>query len=389
MEVDLTNQERQRYARHLSLDEIGISGQKKIKAAKVLIVGVGGLGCPSALYLAAAGVGTIGLVENDVIEESNLQRQILFGNNDLGREKVEVAAERLEVLCPDIDIKKFSVRLNSNNAAEIISQFDIVIDGTDNLASKYLINDVCYLIEKPLIYASISQFEGQLAIFNQAATDNAINYRDLFPFPPPLHLAPSCVDGGVIGVLPGLFGCMQANETIKLICDIPSGLSGKLLRMDSITMEINICKISRNQGNPLRRLGFSLSDISETLVESTADTFTRLSIDMFIDWLTSNDLFQFIDVRSDIERGQVSFGGKHISLDQIEVAIAQVRVDLPVVFYCATGKRSEQACNLMIDRGLNGSFYSLAGGIANLSAQVKTAAEIVVRFDQYGVLITQ
>lgn len=386
-EINLSESELKRYARQLSLREIGAAGQHKIKAAKVLIVGVGGLGCPASMYLAAAGVGTIGLVENDVVEESNLQRQVLFNSHDIGRKKIDVASEKLKLLNPHLDVKKFDVRLHLENSVELISQFDIVIDGTDNLSSKYLINDICHVLGKPLVYASINQFDGQLAIFNLGCCEITINYRDLFPSPPPSHLVPSCAEAGVIGVLPGLLGCMQANETIKLICEIPSGLNGKLLCIDSISMETRLFNVKCDPSNPLRRADFALHDVVEIEEACDVSNFQKLDTDTFMTWLASDKPFLLIDVRTEQERQQISFGGKHIPLAQLTETSFDVPAGMSVIFYCASGKRSAHACLSMSDA--QKSFFSLNGGTEELLKRSINAEQIASNFDPYGVLLAK
>ncbi|KAF3996842.1 HesA/MoeB/ThiF family protein [Glaciimonas immobilis] len=382
----LTNDELKRYARHISLNEIGLSGQQKIKNARILIIGVGGLGCPAALYLAAAGIGTIGLVENDVIEESNLHRQILFGNLDVGRKKIHAAADKLLLLAPQLNIEKFPVRLTQENAVEIISKFDIVIDSTDNFEAKYLINDLCHVLLKPLIYASINQFDGQLAVFD-SRFETSFNYRDLFPSKPPHVLSPNCAEAGVIGVLPGLFGCMQANETIKLICDIPSGLSGKLLCMDSITLETRLFNVKLDYLNPLRRPGFTLHDVTEEKSNFINTSVQQLEVTTFLSWLKLKKQFQLIDVRSDEERQVISYGGLHVPLINVKGMSVSIRSEVPLVFYCASGNRSTQACAMLESMGLGKNSYSLKGGVMELMRQNTEATQIFRRFDQHGVLI--
>ena len=244
----LTNDEIARYSRHLLLPEVGMEGQQKLKAAKVLCIGAGGLGAPLGYYLAAAGVGTIGLVDFDVVDASNLQRQIIHSTRDVGRLKIDSAAEKLEALNPYLKIVKFNTMLSSQNALEIFKDFDIVADGTDNFPTRYLVNDACVLSGKPNVYASIFRFEGQASVF---ATQDGPCYRCLYPEPPPPGLVPSCAEGGVLGILPGLLGLIQATEVIKLILGQGEPLIGRLLLVDSLSMHFRELKLRKNQDCPV------------------------------------------------------------------------------------------------------------------------------------------
>ncbi|MDR1838056.1 MAG: molybdopterin-synthase adenylyltransferase MoeB, partial [Treponema sp.] len=246
--ADLTNEEIARYSRHLLLPEIGIEGQKKLKAAKVLIVGTGGLGAPLALYLSAAGIGTIGIVDFDFVDESNLQRQIIHGTKDVGRPKVASAKDRMKGINPYINIITHNEALTSKNAMEIIADYDIVADGTDNYQTRYLVNDACVFLGKPNVYGSVFQFEGQSSIFY---AKEGPCYRCLYPSPPPPGLVPSCAEGGVMGVLPGIVGTIQANEVIKLIVGGGSPLVGRLLIFDAWRMKFRELKLSKEPNCPV------------------------------------------------------------------------------------------------------------------------------------------
>src|SRR6186713_2586420 len=250
---DLTSSERARYSRHLLLPEIGEAGQRRLKAGRVLCVGAGGLGSPAALYLAAAGVGTIGIIDFDVVDESNLQRQVLFDVNEVGVSKVEAAKQRLEGLNPHIDFRIYNTVLSSENALGIISDYDVVADGTDNFPTRYLVNDACVLLGKPNVYGSIFQFEGQVSVFNYRNEKGELgpNYRDLFASPPPPGLVPSCAEGGVLGVLPGIIGSMQALEVIKVVTGVGEVLDGRLFFFDALNFESRIYNFKRNPANPL------------------------------------------------------------------------------------------------------------------------------------------
>ena len=244
---ELSSDEILRYSRHLILPEVALEGQQRLKASRVLLIGAGGLGSPLALYLAAAGVGTIGLVDFDVVDVTNLQRQIVHGSKDVGRPKLESARDRLKDLNPHVHVEGFETRLTSENALEIVRDFDIVIDGTDNFATRYLTNDACVILGKPNVYGSIYRFEGQSSVF---ATEEGPCYRCLYPEPPPPGLVPSCAEGGVLGVLPGLVGTIQATEGIKLLLGIGEPLIGRLLLIDALTMQFRTMRLRKNPNCP-------------------------------------------------------------------------------------------------------------------------------------------
>ena len=246
--TDFTDEQVERYSRHIILPEVGGVGQRKLLDARVLLIGAGGLGCPVALYLAAAGVGRLGLVDDDVVEASNLQRQILYQTRDVGRSKVEVAKERIVALNPDVEVISYPERLTSANALEIFSSYDVIVDGTDNFPTRYLSNDACVLLGKPNVYGSIFRFEGQASVFD-ARTGPC--YRCLFPEPPPPGAVPSCAEGGVLGVLPGIIAMIQATETIKLIVGSGTSLSGRLLLYDALTMEFNEFQLKKDPDCPV------------------------------------------------------------------------------------------------------------------------------------------
>src|ERR1700735_240538 len=246
--VTLTKKEIERYSRHLIMPEVGMEGQLKLKQAKVLCIGTGGLGAPLGLYLAAAGVGRIGLVDFDKVDDSNLQRQILFSTKDVGRPKIEAAADRLHGLNPEIQIDAFDTHLSSENALDILKDYDIVVDGTDNFPTRYLVNDACVLLNKPNVYGSIFRFEGQATVF---AYEGGPCYRCLYPEPPPPGLVPSCAEGGVLGILPGIIGLIQATETVKLILGIGQTLVGRLLLYDALGMKFRELKLRKNPECPV------------------------------------------------------------------------------------------------------------------------------------------
>lgn len=247
----LSNEEIKRYSRHIIMPEVGIEGQRKLKAASILLIGTGGLGSPTALYLAAAGIGRIGLVDYDVVDESNLQRQIIHGVSTVGIRKIDSAEKRLKDLNPDIQIDKYNVPLTSDNALELFEPYDVIVDGTDNFPTRYLVNDACVKLGKPNVYGSIFRFEGQLSVFYAEAHDEAPCYRCMFPEPPPPGLVPSCAEGGVLGILPGTIGTLQATEAIKLILGIGKPMIGRMLLYDALDMEFNTIKVRKDPNCPV------------------------------------------------------------------------------------------------------------------------------------------
>src|SRR5687768_10473974 len=262
-DIEFSKEELARYNRHIIIPEFGLESQQKLKAAKVLVVGSGGLGSPVLLYLAAAGVGTLGIIDFDVVDDSNLQRQILFGVESVGIPKVEAAKQRLVALNPHINIRLYNEQLTSKNALDIIRDYDVVADGTDNFPTRYLVNDACILTGKPNVYASIFQFEGQVSVFNYRNAKGEVgpNYRDLYPTPPPPGLVPSCAEGGVLGVLPGIIGSMQASEVIKVITGVGETLSGRFFIFDALNFETRTFKISRRDDNPINGKNPTIKDL--------------------------------------------------------------------------------------------------------------------------------
>lgn len=367
----LTPEELQRYSRHLVLQDFGVENQLKLRDAKVLVVGAGGLGCPALLYLTAAGVGTIGVVDSDKLEVSNLQRQILYTIHDIGRNKAAAACERLSLLNPFSALVSHPVRLTSGNALNILSQFDLVIDGTDNFPTRYLINDACVLLDKPFVYASILQYEGQAAVFNLKGSGGVFsaNYRDLFPEPPGDGVVPNCGEAGVLGVLPGLLGCIQANEAIKIITGIGEPLSNRLLILDSTTMQQTIIRIASHQTRErIKSLidyedfcgisagkNKSLNDKSLTMKEVTVQELKKL--------MDSKADFQLIDVREPHEYDICNLNGELIPMSDIPSSVDKIAKDKQVVLHCRSGKRSgDMLLWLEKNHGFN-NLYNLKGGI--------------------------
>ncbi len=382
-EINLNKEELSRYSRHIILPEFGLEGQKKLKAAKVLVVGSGGLGSPVLLYLAAAGVGTIGIVDFDVVDDSNLQRQILFDVNSVGQLKVEAAKERIEALNPHIKVITHNVRLTSENALDIIKDYDLVADGTDNFPTRYLVNDACVLLNKPNVYASIYRFEGQVSVFNYTNSEGVLgpNYRDLFPEPPPPGLVPSCAEGGVIGVLPGIIGSLQANEVIKVLSGVGEPLSGRLFLLDAASFQTRTLKINRDSENPLNGENPSQT----TLIDyeqfcglnqvSAAEERAVKEIDVFElkELINQKDNFELIDVREPHEYEIVNISGDLIPLGIVTEANARIPKDKKVVIHCKSGKRSAKAIRQLEDLYGYENLYNLKGGILAYAEEIDTA----------------
>ena len=373
MPSHFTKEELNRYSRHLILPDVGEEGQLRLKNAKVLVVGAGGLGAPLLLYLSAAGVGKIGVVDDDVVEDSNLQRQVLFTTDDIGFSKAERAKERLKKLNPHVEIIVYNTRLTSENALEIISEFEIVADGTDNFPTRYLVNDACILLNKVNVYASIFQFEGQVSVFNysKALDEEKPNYRDIFPEPPPPGMVPSCAEGGVLGVLPGMIGSIQANEVIKIIIGIGDILSGKLLILDALTMETRIISFDiPDQRTSIEHL-IDYEDFCN--IEASKDDpqkMNELTVTEFKALIDSGEAYQLIDVREPHEFEIAEMGGILIPMGQIPEHINDISKDIKVVFHCRSGVRSAQVINYLQQNHRFNNLYNLKGGILAWSDKI-------------------
>ena len=335
--MPLTAEEKYRYSRHLLLKEVGLEGQEKLKQAKVLVIGAGGLGCPVLLYLAAAGVGTIGVIDFDTIDASNLQRQILFSTDDVGRSKAEVAKEKLNANNPFIDVIAYNEELTNENALEIFSAFDIIVDGTDNFSTRYLVNDACIIAHKPLVYGAIHKFEGQVSVFNY---QEGPTYRCLFPTPPKAESIPSCSEVGVVGVLPGIIGTQQANEVIKIILGIGKVLSGRLMIYNALSSSFMEMKINKTFVEVLTKEEFLKFDyqryceVSVVLEKSiTLEELAHLSSGVFV-----------VDVREIWEQPQLE--NKHVlhaPLHEIGAYVKEIPTDKKVYVICQHGVRSKVA----------------------------------------------
>jgi adenylyltransferase/sulfurtransferase len=374
---ELTKDELSRYSRHLLLPEVGEEGQRKLKAARVLCVGTGGLGSPLALYLAAAGVGTLGLVDFDVVDASNLQRQIIHSTADIGRKKLDSAAEKLKALNPNLNVIKHDTLLSSANALDILKDYDVIADGTDNFPTRYLVNDACVLLGKPNAYGSIFRFEGQASVF---ATKDGPCYRCLYPEPPPPGLVPSCAEGGVLGILPGLVGVIQATETIKLILGKGSTLVGRLLLVDALNMRFRELKLRKNPECPVcgahptvtqlidyqQFCGIASATKEEIVVKNGVPQITVTELKRRID--AGEDLF-ILDVREPFEYQIANIGGKLIPQNEVPQRLAEIDRDREIVVQCKSGGRSQRVAEFLKQSGYP-DVVNLAGGILAWASEI-------------------
>ena len=374
--VTLSNEEIRRYSRHLIMPEVGMEGQKKLKAARVLTIGTGGLGSPLALYLAAAGVGTIGLVDYDVVDDSNLHRQILFGAGDVGRPKLDAAEERLRGVNPHVRFVKHEERLTSANALEIVRDYDIVADGTDNFPTRYLVNDACVLTGKPNVYASIFRFEGQASVF---WAQKGPCYRCLYAEPPPAGLVPSCAEGGVLGVLPGLLGLVQATETIKLILGSGEPLIGRLLLVDALAMRFRELKLKKNPDcvicgrNPTvtKLVDYeAFCGIEPETAASVAGGVPEISVEELKAMRDRRQDFVLVDVREPHELEICAFPESvRIPLGSLPANLNRLSTADEIVVHCKTGGRSAKAVKLLREAGFR-RVRNLTGGITRWSERI-------------------
>jgi sulfur-carrier protein adenylyltransferase/sulfurtransferase len=367
---ELTTDDLARYSRHLILPEVGMEGQQRLKAARVLCVGTGGLGSPLAFYLAAAGVGTLGLVDFDVVDASNLQRQIIHSTKDIGRKKLDSAEEKLVALNPALNVVKHETMLSSANALDILKDYDIVADGTDNFPTRYLVNDACVLLGKPNVYGSIFRFEGQASVF---ATETGPCYRCLYPEPPPPGLVPSCAEGGVLGILPGLVGMIQATEAIKLILGKGESLAGRLLLVDALNMKFRELKLRKNPECPVcgdhptvtqlidyqQFCGIVPESKQEQAVKNGIPQLTVKELKQRID--AGEDVF-VLDVREPYEYQIANIGAKLIPQNDVPKRLSEIDRDREIVVQCRSGQRSQRIAEYLAQQGY-GNVKNLAGGI--------------------------
>jgi adenylyltransferase/sulfurtransferase len=364
---ELSLEELTRYSRHLILPEVGLVGQQSLKNSRVLIIGTGGLGSPAALYLAAAGIGTLGIVDFDVVDESNLQRQIIHGTRDILRPKIASARDRIEDINPYVKIIPYEMRIDSGNALKIFNNYDVVIDGTDNYATRYLVNDACVLLNKPNVYGSIFRFEGQASVFH---SKGGPCYRCLYPAPPPPGLVPSCSEGGVLGVLPGIIGCIQANEAIKLLLDDGETLSGRLLLFDAWKMKFRELKLRKDPNCPICGEHPAITELidyeefcglkkyeNEEPIESISAPDLKVILD------TNPESVQIIDIR---EPHEIAMGmlprSKAVPFGQVVRRKDELNPNLLNVFICKLGVRSALAIRALRDTGFTGRLTNLKDG---------------------------
>jgi adenylyltransferase/sulfurtransferase len=375
----LSNEEILRYSRHLIIPEVGMEGQQKLKAAKVLLVGTGGLGAPLGLYLAAAGVGRIGLVDFDVVDFTNLQRQVIHSTRDVGRNKIDSAAEKMLAINPHISISRHDVALSSENALDILKDYDIVVDGTDNFPTRYLVNDACVLLGKPNVYGSIFRFEGQSTVF---AHEDGPCYRCLYPEPPPPGLVPSCAEGGVLGILPGTIGLIQATETVKLILGIGESLVGRLLLYDALGMRFRELKLRKNPECPVCGAHPTITRLidyhqfcgvpRQTGVPTQEDRMTDGEIDVteLKQKLDRGDQFVLLDVREPHEYKIAKIpGAKLVPLGEFASHVGEFDKNAEIVIHCKMGGRSAKACAILRQAGF-ANVRNVVGGITAWSEKV-------------------
>lgn len=378
-DAELTSDELRRYGRHLVLSQVGTTGQKKLRASRVLLVGAGGLGSPAALYLAAAGVGTLGLVDFDVVDVTNLQRQVLYGTSDVGRPKLDSASDRIRDINPFVHVERFDTALTSQNALEIAADFDVIVDGTDNFPTRYLINDTCVILGKPNAFGSVLRFEGQASVF---ATEDGPCYRCVFREPPPAGLVPSCAEAGVLGVLPGLVGTIQATEAIKLILGEGNPLIGRLLLIDALSMEFRTIALRRDPECP----ACGTREIRELIDyeafcgvgtnmngEESADVISDIDPVALADRIKAGDDIQLVDVREPWEWQIARIpGARLIPLGQLSSEIPSLDPARETVIYCKSGVRSMHAAHALEDAGFR-KLSNLTGGILRWSQDVDPA----------------
>ncbi|MDQ3793428.1 MAG: molybdopterin-synthase adenylyltransferase MoeB [Actinomycetota bacterium] len=371
--VELSNDEIARYSRHLIMPEVALDGQKKLKAARVLTIGAGGLGSPLALYLAAAGVGTIGIVDFDVVDESNLQRQIIHGTSDLGRPKLESARDRIEDINPNVNVETFGEPLSSENALEIFEDFDVIVDGTDNFPTRYLVNDASVLTGKPNVYGSIFRFEGQASVFY---AEEGPCYRCLYPEPPPPGLVPSCAEGGVLGILPGAIGTIQATETVKLILGIGEPLIGRLLLYDALGMSFREMKLRKDPNCPVCGENPTVTELIDyqefcgiPQQAAQAGEVPEITVQELKGRLENGNRVSVLDVREPHEYEVANIGARLIPLNELPERLVELDRDEPLAVHCKTGGRSARAVKLLRDAGFQ-NVYNVKGGIDAWSEEI-------------------
>jgi len=373
--VELSNDEIARYSRHLIMPEVALDGQKKLKAAKVLTVGTGGLGSPLALYLAAAGIGTIGIVDFDVVDESNLQRQIIHGTSDVGRPKVESARDKIKDINPNVEVRVHEEALTSENALEIFADYDVIVDGTDNFPTRYLVNDACALLGKPNVYGSIFRFEGQASVF---WAEEGPCYRCLYPEPPPPGLVPSCAEGGVLGILPGAIGVVQATEAVKLILGIGEPLIGRLMLYDALGMSFREMKLRKDPGCPICGENPTVTElidyeefcgIPQANAVAQENGVPEITVKELKQKMDDGEPISVLDVREPHEYEVANIGVKLVPLGELPRRLAEFDQNENFAIHCKTGGRSAKAVKLLQDAGF-GNVYNVKGGITAWSEEI-------------------
>jgi sulfur-carrier protein adenylyltransferase/sulfurtransferase len=374
----LSNEEIARYSRHLIMPEVALDGQKKLKSSRVLTIGAGGLGSPLALYLAAAGVGTLGIVDFDIVDESNLQRQIIHGTSDLGRPKMESARDRIQDINPNVSVEAFEEALSSENALEIFEDFDVIVDGTDNFPTRYLVNDASVLSGKPNVYGSIFRFEGQASVFY---AKEGPCYRCLYPEPPPPGLVPSCAEGGVLGILPGAIGTIQATETVKLILGIGEPLIGRLLLYDALGMSFKEMKLRKDPNCPVCGENPTVTElidyqefcgIPQAQQAEDVDELPEIGVQDLKEKLEAGERVAVLDVREPHEYEVANLeaqGAKLIPLGELPERLAELNQNDEIAVHCKTGGRSARAVKILQNAGF-GNVYNVEGGITAWSEEI-------------------
>lgn len=367
------SEELQRYSRHFNLKDVGLAGQQRLKSAKVLCIGAGGLGSPLLLYLAAAGIGTIGIIDDDIVDVTNLQRQILYTSKDLGKKKIEIARAKLIDLNPHLNVNTYDQRLTKDNALDIIKQYDIVADGTDNFVTRYIVNDACFHLKKPNVYASIFQFEGQCSVF---FAEHGPCYRCLYDAPPPPGLIPNCVEGGVLGVLPGIIGSLQATEVIKLILGIGSSLIGRLLVFDALAMRFQEFYLQKNPNCRLCKhqqdfASLPHHDMHSCNSNTHADS-ESLSVQELHQLRQLQADFILLDVREPLEYNICNLGGLLIPLSQLSNKVHELDKSKLIIVHCKSGGRSQRALKILREAGCS-SVKNLTGGILAWAREIDSS----------------
>jgi adenylyltransferase/sulfurtransferase len=372
---DLSNEEIARYSRHLIMPEVALDGQKKLKSAKVLTIGAGGLGAPLAMYLAAAGVGTIGIVDFDIVDESNLQRQIIHGTKDVGRKKMESARDTIKDINPNVEVIEFEEALSSENALDIFKDFDIIVDGTDNFPTRYLVNDACVLLGKPNVYGSIFRFEGQASVF---WAEHGPCYRCLYPEPPPPGLVPSCAEGGVLGILPGAIGVVQATETVKLILGAGDSLVGRLMLYDALGMSFREMKLRKDPDCPVCGENPTVTElidyeefcgIPQAAAAEKENGVPEITVSELKSKMENGSNTYVLDVREPHEYEVANIGVPLIPLGELPDRMSELNQNDEIAVHCKTGGRSAKAVKLLQDAGF-ANVYNVKGGITAWSEEI-------------------